>query len=271
MGITAAETKFMEFPRFYCDSPLTAGLCVELSLAESHHAMHVLRLRVGEGVVLCNGRGEAAAGRIVQAKHGRVRCEVGAVEAAEVRRRPGVHVGFAVPKGKRLDWLLEKATELGASSLWPVAFERSVAGGDELAEGKRERWLGHCVAAAKQSGLNFLPELRELLPLPELLSATAEAVAAGGLRRFVGDVTADAVPLATALGDAERPVGACLSGACLPGADILILIGPEGGLTDGERRLLAAAHVTPVRLGHTVLRIETAVVALLAAVMALTR
>ena len=236
-----------------------------MSVAEGHHAMHVLRLRVGDGVAVFNGRGEAAVARIVQARHGRVRCEVEAVEAVAERTGRRVHVAFAVPKGKRLDWLLEKATELAAAGLWPVAFERSVAGGDEVGEGKRERWLGHCVAAAKQSGLNFLPELRELLPLSELLSATAEAAGSGTLLRLVGDVTDDTVPLARAIGEEGRSAG-----ERSPGVEVLIVVGPEGGFTDEERRMLAAARVTPVRLGHTVLRIETAAVSLLAAVTAFT-
>jgi len=256
----------MDLPRFHLDAPLTVGLCAELSLAEAHHAMHVLRLRVGDALELFDGRGQSATARIAQAKHGRVRCEVEAVGAVRARPEPRVHLAFAVPKGKRLDWLLEKATELASSSLRPVAFERGVAG-DDLADGKRERWLTHCVAAAKQSGLNFLPELRERQTLPDLLADAAGAGAgvsgAGTLFRLVGDVTADAVSLPDALGKA--------GGADPPVTDILLIIGPEGGLSDVERNQLAAAHVTPVRLGHTILRIETAAVALLAAVTALAR
>jgi len=253
----------MDVPRFHLDAPLTTGLHVELSQAEAHHAVHVLRLRAGDAIELFNGRGEVAAGRIVLAKHGWASCEVGAVEAAKSRPGPGIHVAFAVPKGKRLDWLLEKATELAAASLTPVAFERSVAGGEDLEGAKRERWLGHCIAAAKQSGLNFLPELRESQTLTTLLAVTTADADAGTLRRLAGDLTDDSVPLTDAL------AGAPADASAGPAADILLIVGPEGGFSDAERRQLAAARVTPVRLGQTILRIETAAIALLAAATAL--
>jgi 16S rRNA (uracil1498-N3)-methyltransferase len=131
-----------------------------------------------------------------------------------------------------------------------VIFHRSVAGG-ELTEAKRERWLAHCVAAAKQSGLDFLPDLRPPAALAAVLARS------GGMLVLVGDPAGDARALAAAL--AGRKLG----------QDVLLLVGPEGGLTDEERGRVLAAGAVPVRLGATVLRIETAAVALLAATLAL--
>ena len=93
-----------------------------LAAGEAHHALHVLRLRAGTEVELFDGRGGTAAGTIAAVRRGEVTVEVAAIRPAVEREGPAIHLASAVPKGKRLDWLLEKATELGAASLRPVAF-----------------------------------------------------------------------------------------------------------------------------------------------------
>ena len=124
-----------DLPRFFA-LPINPP-AVELPAAEAHHALNVLRLRAGMEVEVFDGQGAHAVGRISHARHGQVTVTVLRVDPPTCRPEPVVHLAFAVPKGKRLDWLLEKATELGAASLQPVVFQRSVAGGEELSEGKR--------------------------------------------------------------------------------------------------------------------------------------
>ena len=160
-----------------------------------------------------------------------------------------LHLAFAVPKGRRLDWLLEKSTELGVSGLWPVVFQRSVAT-PRFAPSTRERWRGVCIAAAKQCGLNFLPELHP----PQDLRAFLEACPSGG--RLMGQPEADtpAVSVIASLAGAE---------------DICLLVGPEGGLTEAESQAARSAGFAPVRLVRSVLRVETAAVAMLAVARAL--
>ena len=228
---------------------------VELGTAEGHHAMHVLRLGVGDEVELFDGQGGRCVGQILTAKHSHVTVEVR--ERLEMLRRPSprVELAFAVPKGNRLDWLLEKATELGAAALVPVRFARSVAGGEELSDSKRERWLGHCVAAAKQCRLDFLPELRPLVPATEL--AKTIAAGQGSLLAVMGD-----------LGENVPPLREVLLGA-RPETTVLLLVGPEGDFTSEEVALFRAAGVRSARLGSTTLRVETAAVALLAATVGL--
>ena len=223
---------------------------VRLDPAEGHHAANVLRLAPGSDVELFDGRGGKAAGRIARVGRSDVAVAILRREAPAARPRPLVHLAFSTPKGKRLDWLLEKATELGAASLCPVVFERSVAGG-ELTDAKRQRRLGHCVAAAKQCGLDFLPQLRPPVRLADFLATL------GGSATLVGDLADDAQPLPQALRNLHADQDVCL------------LVGPEGGLAEGERAAVLAAGVRPVRLGGTVLRIETAAIALLAATVAL--
>ena len=229
--------------------PSAAGR-LELLADEAHHARDVLRLQVGQGVEVFNGRGSVAAGRIMEIGRRSVAVEIDSVEQVQPGG-PAVHLAFAAPKAKRLNRLIEQATELGVRSLQAVVFERSVAGGETLSEAVRQRRRARCVAAAKQCGLNLLPEI-----LPHV---TLEAYLAGirGSMALLGDTGSEARPAATVL--AELPDG---------WDEIGILVGPEGGLTAAERAAALAAGLRPVRIGRTTLRIETAAIALLAAVAA---
>jgi len=225
---------------------------VTLDESESHHAVHVLRLKVGTVVELFNGRGGRAVGEVVELRRGSVSVEIHSRSEATDRPRPAVHLAFAVPKGKRLDWLLEKATELGAASLGPVIFERSVAGGAELSPAKQGRWLGHCVSAGKQCGLDWLPEINPARRLGEFLAEFGCKDRLGVL----GDATPGAQSLSAALASRVQ-------------RDVCILVGPEGGLSDTEGQRALAAGFVPTRLGRTTLRTETAAIALLAGAAAI--
>ena len=223
---------------------------LELPADEAHHARDVLRVHVGRHVEVFDGRGSVASGRIIEVDRRCVAVEIDSVERAHPAG-PAVHLAFAAPKAKRLHRLLEQATELGVRSLQAVVFERSVAGGETLSDAVRQRWRARCISAAKQCGLNLLPEI-----LPHAtLAAYLDDIK--GHAALLGDIGAEA-----------RPAGAVL--AELPGGwdEIRILVGPEGGLTASERAAAFAAGLRPVRIGWTTLRIETAAVALLAAVTA---
>lgn len=239
--------------RFFAPQlPDGAPARIDLPPDQARHARTVLRLEPGAAVELFDGRGKVAEGAIASVARKGVSVDVESV-AVHARPRPLVHVAFAIPRPKRLDWLLEKASELAAASLRAVVFKHSVAGGDQLTDSKRRRWQGHCLAAAKQSGLNFLPELGRTLRLAEYLAL----VGARGDLRLLGDIAPDAAPLAGAVASAPAP------------DNVHLLIGPEGGLTGDERAGALEVGFVPVRLGATTLRIETAAVALLAAVTAL--
>ncbi|MBN1555530.1 MAG: 16S rRNA (uracil(1498)-N(3))-methyltransferase [Phycisphaerae bacterium] len=235
-------------PRFYVPS-LSPGE-VTFPDDEAHHALKVLRLRVGAPVELFDGRGGKAVGEILRAGRNDVTAAVGEVQRTQPSQ-PRVHVAFAVPKAGRLDWLLEKATELAAGSLQPIVFERSVAGGEELTDAKRNRWEAHCVAAGKQSGLDWLPEIRDMQPLKEFLARDREGLC------LAGDIGSEVSPLREVLRDSP------------PSTDVTLLIGPEGGFTEAEREAIRRGGFRAVRLGETTLRIETAAAALLAGVRAI--
>ncbi|MCK5114356.1 MAG: 16S rRNA (uracil(1498)-N(3))-methyltransferase [Phycisphaerae bacterium] len=231
--------------RFYVPQ-LCAGNC-SFSGPEAHHALHVLRVRVGTKVELFDGKGSYASAEVTRTSRSEV-----FVTAADPQSQPPVsprvHLCFAVPKGKRLDWLLEKTTELAATSLQPVVFNRSVAGG-ELTLSKLQRWEAQCISAAKQSGVNYLPEIRPLVTLQEFLSAPP---ATGHLRLF-GDLDDSTPPLSIILREKKSD-------------DITLLIGPEGGFASDERSSMLVRGGVPARLGKTTLRIETAAVALLSVI-----
>jgi 16S rRNA (uracil1498-N3)-methyltransferase len=187
-----------------------------LSDEESRHAVKSLRLSAGDKVVVFDPH-ESWSGEI-ESTDGRVRIRL--VEKLARAALPAVTVATAIPKGSRLDWMVEKLAELGVAELLPVRFARSVA---ELGESKRKRLEKVALAAAKQSGA---PVMRI------------------GAERRVGDLPADAM-LASPGSDAPLAAGAGL-----------IVIGPEGGLTAEEEGRFARRFT----LGPTILRIETAAV-----------
>jgi len=238
---------------------------VELPADQAHHATGVLRLKSGQEVEVFDGAGGAASGTLKVAGRGRVLVHIVSRHPAPTRPEPIVELAFAVPKGKRLDWLLEKATELGAARLVPVVFERSVAR-PEVSEHAHGRWRGICIAAAKQCGLYFLPEIAAPVDLrAHIATVTAEIKLLGSAE------SACSVPQALSAWSAgKRPEG---TPAQHPLRDlsrrVAILVGPEGGLTEPEQAQAQSAGFVPVRLGSLTLRVETAAIALLATVRVL--
>lgn len=228
---------------------------------EAHHALHVLRLRAGDRVELFDGRGRRGVGTIRAAGRAQVEVSLERVEGPHPRPAPHVHLAVAMPKGNRLDWLLEKASELGAASIRPIEAARSVVRVRDD-EATRQRWSAIAAGAIRQSRQLHLPEI---LPPRDLAAFLADERAGA---RLIGQGGEDVPPLAEVL-------GGMATGAAVPAVaraalgDVTLLVGPEGGWTDDELAEAAGAAFRPVRLGHSVLRVETAAVALLAGVLAL--
>ena len=208
-------------PRFFVEKIAHPAV---LSAEESRHAVRALRLQAGDRVTVFDAR-ESWSGEI-ESTEGRVRIRL--LEKLPGAALPAVTVAAAVPKGARLDWMIEKLAELGVAEFQPVRFERSVA---ELGDAKRRRLEKVALAAAKQSGA---PVLR---------------IAA---ERPVDEIGADA--LLASPGAADPP----------PRGAGLVLIGPEGGLAPREE----ARFLRRFSLGPTILRIETAAVVAAARLLA---
>ena len=208
----------------------------------SHHAKNVLRLKVGDAVELFDDAGEVGQGIISDLSSNLVIVKV-ETQAHASGATVDVHIASAVPKASRADWMIEKLSELGVSRFTPLATERSVV----LPEGsgKRDRWIRLAEEAARQSGRSGMMKI-------DLLTRLDQVVDAG-------------VGVYCATEQAARPIAEVI--AALQVTPVRILIGPEGGWTDKELKLLQARDWRPASLGSTVLRVETA--ALVAATLAL--
>ena len=235
--------------RFYTDAALHAGGTASLPEDAAHHAVHVLRLRAGEEVTLFNGRGGEYAARIASIERQRVTVDVLAHRALERESPLALTLVQGVSASEKMDFTVQKATELGAAVLQPVIAARSVGrlAGERAAQ-KRAHWQRVAIAACEQCGRNRVPQVLPPLPLAEYCRT---AGAAGGL-----------------LLSPEAQLGLREAAARLKGA-VALAAGPESGFSAAEEAMLQGAGFVPVRLGPRVLRTETAALAALAALNAL--
>ncbi|MBI2313964.1 MAG: 16S rRNA (uracil(1498)-N(3))-methyltransferase [Betaproteobacteria bacterium] len=242
----------MSLPRFYCPGPIAVGAEVALPEAAAHHALRVLRLQPGDGVVLFNGGGGEYVARISRADRGRVATSV--LEWRDVDRESELRVRLVqgLCSAERMDWLLQKAVELGVGAVQPVVAARSVVRlHGERADKRAVHWRGVMISACEQCGRNRVPELAPLQPFPAWI-AGIPAAAPDALRILL------APEAATRLSALPKPRG-----------EVALLVGPEGGWNEEESRAAVAGGFLPVRLGERVLRTETVALAALAAMHAL--
>lgn len=238
--------------RLFVDEPLAAGAAIGLDRARAHYLLRVLRLGRGDAVGLFNGRDGEWTARVDGV--GRAWCSVAVV----ARRRPqqpspDLWLLFAPIKRARIDFLIEKATELGCRRLQPVITRRTM-----VARVKGDRLLANAIEAAEQTERLDIPDVRA----PQSLEAALRCWSTD--RRLLAAVEAgDAIPAAAAV----RRLVATGAGGTLP--PLAVLTGPEGGFAPEERQMLRAQpFVTPIGLGPRLLRADTAALAALAVVQA---
>jgi 16S rRNA (uracil1498-N3)-methyltransferase len=234
--------------RFYVDAALRAGEAVFLPEDAAHHAVHVLRLRAGDEVSLFNGRGGEFAGRIAALERRRVRVELAEHRPLERESPLAMTLVQGVSAGEKMDFTVQKATELGVAALQPVIAARSLGRlAGERAAARRAHWQRVAIAACEQCGRNRVPEVRSVMALAEFCRTGAQE----GLRLLLSPLS-------------ERG----LRTARIEDA-VTLAAGPEAGFTAEEEAMLVEAGYLPVRLGPRVLRTETAALAALAALNAL--
>lgn len=239
----------MSLPRFYSPITLAVGGPVELASSAAHHAVKVLRLRVGDALILFDGHGGEYTAAIERIDKKRVVVNVQSHQDIERESPLAITLVQAVSSRDRMDITLQKAVELGVARIIPVMSQRSVVRLDgERAEQRMLHWQQVVIAACEQCGRNRVPQVEALVPLASfLLQPGAQA---------------DRWMLSPRAEQALRT-------QAKPQAALQLLVGPEGGLNNDEES--AAMHVgyKPVRLGPRILRTETAAPALLAALQAL--
>ena len=235
-------------PRFFCPTPLVTGLALSLPAGAARH-VQVLRLQPGDLISLFNGEGGEFDATVTRMGRSDVEVEVGAHHAVEREAARAVHLLAGITANERMDWLVEKATELGVASITPLVAERSVLKlKGERAEKKLAHWQGVAVAAAEQCGRNRVPTVHAAVTLTEWMKKALPG------ERWVLSLSEGTQPLAQVQGQAT----------CKPMAPVTVLSGPEGGLSPGEEAAALTAGFVPVTLGPRVLRAETAPLAVLA-------
>jgi 16S rRNA (uracil1498-N3)-methyltransferase len=225
-------------PRFFYDKPMAEKSTVSLDADTAKHIWQVLRMQADDKIILTDGKGNIAEGRIHTAE--RHKCNV-SIEKLTFHPRQGkiLHlcVGFT-KNNSRNEWLLEKATELGVASIIPIAASRS-----ERTHVRHERWQKILQSAVLQSKQYYVPDLWEITPLQKVLDKYKSMP-----QKFIAHCNDD---------KNKHPLAEMLK----PAPDTVLLIGPEGDFTKEEVNLCIEHGFAPVSLGTQRLRTETAAIA----------
>jgi 16S rRNA (uracil1498-N3)-methyltransferase len=235
--------------RVYVDAALIPGSVVELPQDTASHLAKVLRARSGDEVILFNGNGDEFAGAIEAVRGSRVSASVGDGRCVDRESPLSVTLVQCVPRGDRMDFIVQKATELGVVRIVPVLSQRSVVRLDRAqAESKAIHWRAVSVSACEQCGRNRLPVIEAAQPLLSYLGEPAP----GTRVRLV--LEPESTPHRDVMARADAAVR----------ADAEIAIGPEGGFAGDELDAFRLAGFAQIGLGPRILRTETAAIAALA-------
>jgi 16S rRNA (uracil1498-N3)-methyltransferase len=252
--------------RLFHAGPLAAASVVRLDADASHHALRVLRLAAGDAVELFNGDGRRYPARLLDADPRGASVETGAAVEAGTESPLAIGLAQALPAGDKMDWVVEKAVELGALAIQPLFSRKSLLRLDGArAERRLAHWRRIAVAACMQCGRDRVPAIAAPVPIGDWLARAAAApstVTAPGAQTPT-EVRTDVLRLVLS----PRGDGV-LRALESPLPPLWLLAGPEGGLADDEEAMALAAGWRPLRLGPRILRTETAGLAALAALQA---
>ena len=240
---------YKSFPRVHVEADLAAGRPVSLDADQANHLVNVLRLKEGDAAILFNGRDGAWLSKITKAGKKGATLDV-VVQTAHQTSPSDLWFGFAPLKTGRLDYVVQKATEMGAGVIQPVITEFT-----QVRRLKADKLEAYALEAAQQCEVLTLPRIADEIDLKPLLAGWRSAQ---GLRRLL-------------FADESAPAGSPVDTiGWLQGLPVGMLIGPEGGFSDAERGLLLAQDfVIPISLGPRILRADTAAVAALGLVQAI--
>jgi 16S rRNA (uracil1498-N3)-methyltransferase len=229
-------------PRIFTDQEIAKGQTLQLEVGASRHLAGALRLQAGAPIVLFNGTGGEYPERISAVERKRVIAEILEHNDQERESSLGVELGIAVSRGERMDWVVQKATELGVRAIHPLNSERTeVRLKGERAEKKYRHWRNIAISACEQCGRNQLPRISSLQPLADWCKQVQSPHKLVLHHRGSGSLNLPGQPEKVAL-----------------------LIGPEGGLSPAEIELAEQSGFIALTLGPRVMRTETAPLAALA-------
>ena len=224
----------MRLSRFFIDAPLSLGEH-ELPEAQAHYIGRVLRMAEGDALQVFDGSGHEFLGRLLEVGKKRVRVLLEETFAGQVESPLAIHLGQGLSRGERMDWAIQKATELGVNEITPIMSERcEVRLKDERADKRLAHWRQVAISACEQCGRSRVPVIHPPVLLADWLKQTQAEL------KLV-----------------LHPVAEPLVSHAKPGS-LAFLIGPEGGLNDNEVSQAVAANFQAARLGPRVLRTETA-------------
>jgi 16S rRNA (uracil1498-N3)-methyltransferase len=234
-------------PRIHTPEQLSAAHEIALDAAAARH-VQVLRMQPGMGLVLFNGQGGQWQAEVAHMGRSEVRVRVIAHEAVEREAGRELHIAVGMPANERMEWLVEKATELGVASIQPLMTERTVLRlSGERAEKKTAHWQAIAISACEQCGRNRVPTVHSVRTLDAWLQSPPATA-----QRHVLSLRQGASSIAALRAHHEA---------------LLTVSGPEGGLSSAEEDALIAAGFAPMNLGSRVLRAETAPIAVLSALL----
>ncbi len=237
----------MRISRLYTNTALQIGNAIELDDDNAHYARSVLRLKNDAPIILFNGMGGEFVGKLLEVSRKSVRVELENFVDRSVESNLKIQLGLGISRGDRMDFSVQKAVELGVTSITPLITERCVVQfKDEKKSQRWQHWQKIIQHAAEQSGRTVLPNFSDISTL------NSWVVGQGGLKVFLDPY-------------AEKNLMQLLP----ENNSVTLLTGPEGGFSSVERETAKAAGFIPVRLGARILRTETASLAALAAVQML--
>ncbi len=218
-----------------------------LDSADSHHCADVLRLGVGDKVVIFDGEGNEAAAILAEVSRKRTRLDIGP-RIATAKPRCAIMLAQAVPKARNMDLIIQKAVELGASSVVPILSERTVVRLEDAGDAakKQERWQSIAIEACKQCGQNWTPKVGLPQTIKEFLTNLPKADLI-----LIASLQPDARPVKQVLSDFVATSGV------MPGS-VIVMVGPEGDFTPAETLAAKTAGAAAISLGPIIMRTETA-------------
>ena len=227
----------MRIPRVYSPQTMAIGDCIELEAGAARHLTSALRMNSGQLVTLFNGQGGEYTAELVEAKKGKATVRIAAFDQTNRESSLSIHLAIGISRGERMDWIMQKATELGVSEITPLFTERCEVklSGDRL-DKKVVHWQQVAISACEQSQRNRVPTINNPLKLEQWQTSC--------------DTSLKLV--------LHHRTDKSLKNMQQPSAQIALLIGPEGGLSETEIEQAMALDFQPLGLGPRVLRTETA-------------